>query len=464
MKFVLRTAALAAFALALAGCYETSTPLITAANADYPLEETVRYSYESDLGEPRVGQIWRDGDRYVMRGDADEDGDGQSILFYHAQNDLYVVQRGHLTDEAFHYDLVRIVDDAVSRFDFDCEANYGPDYVAVQSGVLTRGTGDSSANCYPNDIDTLAQLLIARAENATPKIVYTLNPEGGTGVPVRAPIATGDTNVDGIDFGDNSSVFANNGQCDDPRFEGTGMASLLLDMDIRGDATDCMSGYRSGQLTLESAAQAPATQVSAAQAPATQAPPVQSNAAPQTGSFTAIGPGQTISGALDAGDALNDGTSYDAYRFKGAAGQSVTIDMTADELDTYLMLFRSNDMANEIASDDDGGEGLNARLTHTLPAGDEYVVFATSAYQDDSGNYQISLGGVASTNSGASGDVIFEGINFGADSSQWANDDECDDPRFEGAGMTSTTLLDEDIRADATDCLNAYRAGNLQVK
>lgn len=55
-------------------------------------------------------------------------------------------------------------------------------------------------------------------------------------------------------------------------------------------------------------------------------------------------------------------------------------------------------------------------------------------------------------------------VDFGDDSSRWSNDNECDDSRFEGAGMTATPLLEEDIGHDATDCRTAYEAGNLTLR
>lgn len=61
----------------------------------------------------------------------------------------------------------------------------------------------------------------------------------------------------------------------------------------------------------------------------------------------------------------------------------------------------------------------------------------------------------------ASTDATVAEIDFGADSSNWANDGECDDPRFSGDGMTSTLLLDSDAFADASDCRSAYEAGGL---
>ena len=52
-------------------------------------------------------------------------------------------------------------------------------------------------------------------------------------------------------------------------------------------------------------------------------------------------------------------------------------------------------------------------------------------------------------------------ISFGDDSSEYSHDEECDDPRFDGPGMTGTALLGADVMADATDCGSAYAAGRL---
>lgn len=52
-------------------------------------------------------------------------------------------------------------------------------------------------------------------------------------------------------------------------------------------------------------------------------------------------------------------------------------------------------------------------------------------------------------------------VDFGDDASQFSRDGECDDMRFSGPGMTDTTLLDSDIRHDASDCRTAYEQGRL---
>lgn len=53
---------------------------------------------------------------------------------------------------------------------------------------------------------------------------------------------------------------------------------------------------------------------------------------------------------------------------------------------------------------------------------------------------------------------------FGDDDGEFALDDECDDPRFEGEGMTGTDLYVADIMHDATDCRIAWGQGDLKLR
>ena len=75
------------------------------------------------------------------------------------------------------------------------------------------------------------------------KTVYT--PEYAAG----APYDSSD-----IAFGDNSSSYADDGQCDDPRFEGPGTASTLLDGDLEHDSADCKAAYEAGTIVLREGA------------------------------------------------------------------------------------------------------------------------------------------------------------------------------------------------------------------
>ncbi len=53
-------------------------------------------------------------------------------------------------------------------------------------------------------------------------------------------------------------------------------------------------------------------------------------------------------------------------------------------------------------------------------------------------------------------------IDFGADDSAFAQDGECDDPRFVGLGMSAETLTDN-IGRDASDCRTAFSRGNIEL-
>lgn len=51
-------------------------------------------------------------------------------------------------------------------------------------------------------------------------------------------------------YGDNSSEWANDGECDDFRFEGKGMSSVILSEDIGHDAEDCRKLCQSGKIFI----------------------------------------------------------------------------------------------------------------------------------------------------------------------------------------------------------------------
>ena len=53
-----------------------------------------------------------------------------------------------------------------------------------------------------------------------------------------------------IDFGDDTSEYSRDGGCDDPRFEGDGVANALLGHDRGHDAADCRRLYDAGRIRL----------------------------------------------------------------------------------------------------------------------------------------------------------------------------------------------------------------------
>src|SRR5690606_33736422 len=111
------------------------------------------------------------------------------------------------------------------------------------------------------------------------------------------------------------------------------------------------------------------------------------------GVITRIDIGQTIDGTLSVDDAVDvDDSYYDEYRFQGRQGESVEIVLRSDDLDAYLVLSSIVDGdLTQIASNDDGAGGTDARLRRTLPRDGEYVVLANSLFEGEVGRYTLSL-------------------------------------------------------------------------
>lgn len=168
------------------------------------------------------------------------------------------------------------------------------------------------------------------------------------------------------------------------------------------------------------------------------------------------GPGMTNTPLLDEdikNDATDCRTAYEAgnLQLKTASNQARPSAQTVNGIDFGT---DGGDYTNDGECDDPRFEGPG--MTNTPLLDEDIRNDATdcrTAYE--AGNLQLKT---------ASPQVSSNGINFGDDDSQFANDGECDDPRFTGPGMTDTALLESDIRHDATDCKAAFDAGKLQVK
>ena len=102
--------------------------------------------------------------------------------------------------------------------------------------------------------------------------------------------------------------------------------------------------------------------------------------------------GESINGTLQSGDGQDvDGAWLDAYILPiDTEGTSVTIDMTSSEVDAWLYLLEEDGSVVDV--DDDGGSGLNARITQTLARGC-YTIEATTFSPGDVGAYTLSVSG-----------------------------------------------------------------------
>ncbi|MEN5144894.1 PPC domain-containing protein [Brevundimonas diminuta] len=111
---------------------------------------------------------------------------------------------------------------------------------------------------------------------------------------------------------------------------------------------------------------------------------------PRPGSISV---GRNANGRLGSNSAEDDdGKRYDAYAFRATAGERVKIDLESDDFDAFLRVGRiANGAFIQMAENDDGGDGLNARLVFTAPQAGEYLVRATSYSGSADGNYRLSM-------------------------------------------------------------------------
>ncbi len=102
--------------------------------------------------------------------------------------------------------------------------------------------------------------------------------------------------------------------------------------------------------------------------------------------------GQSVEGELTDDSPLreDDGDQpHDVYTIRGK-GQRVRIQMTAESFDAYLHVYKVNaDGEEQVATDDDGAGGTNARVV--LELNGEYKIIARSLGEDGRGNYSLSV-------------------------------------------------------------------------
>ena len=265
----------------------------------------------------------------------------------------------------------------------------------------------------------------------------------------------------GVDFGDNTSIYANDGECDDPRFEGPGVASFNLASDAFHDANDCRAQCQQGGASLTAAAESALY-------------------------------GNVCSG-IDFGSNTsifaNDGECDDP-RFEGAGVSGIAGDSgrMTDANDCSLMCSAglAVPVAGASGGNAGGGKGGGAPTGGSpvsIQMGDDNGPYPRDGECDD--HRFVGVGMAISTNEDnimhdatdcqANLDagtirVGSDGSNFssascgnivwGDDSSEWANNGICDDPRFAGPGTDPIKNM-EDAAADASDCINQCYAGSI---
>ncbi len=162
-----------------------------------------------------------------------------------------------------------------------------------------------------------------------------------------------------INFGDDLSGWANDGECDDPRFAGSGSASALLDEDALHDATDCTALYSTGDIyyigdTWENS-------------------------------------GIIERGVLEFGDEVygETGEYLDSYFFEGSANQTTTFELRSVDFDTYLRVITPN--GEEYENDDYEGDTERSFLSLDLTVSGTYEVMVTSYSSGETGDYTLEI-------------------------------------------------------------------------
>jgi hypothetical protein len=289
------------------------------------------------------------------------------------------------------------------------------------------------------------------------------------GVSVLAFVSLGALPVaaQAVDFGNDSSIWAMDGECDDPRFMGAGMASNPQDADILADASDCRAAFDAGTITVDPAradAQVPADR---------QNMPSQDMPSDTEG---VIVPGD-IDFGTDTSPWAMDGECDDPRFFgPGMAASPQDSDVLADATDC-MTLYQSG-MVDIIE-----GSGTQPQPSLALDFGTDTSPWSNDGECDDPRFFGEGMAaqpqdsdlfadatdcrtlfeaGLISLADGTGMEQMPTDVDFGADTGQWTFDGECDDPRFEGQGMASV-LLDEDRFADATDCRALYEAGSIRL-
>ena len=158
------------------------------------------------------------------------------------------------------------------------------------------------------------------------------------------------------DFGDNTSRWANDGECDDPRFEGAGAADTLLVEDRGHDAADCRKLFGAGRIALRDRSAG----------------------------------ARIHNGRLERGDdTLQSGEYADAYTFAGNLGQRAVVDLRSGDFDPYV--FIRTPSGEQLDNDDFEGDASRSLLSLDLTESGEYRVTVTSYEKGETGGYTLSI-------------------------------------------------------------------------
>ncbi|HEV7291286.1 MAG TPA: hypothetical protein VGN79_03115 [Devosia sp.] len=262
------------------------------------------------------------------------------------------------------------------------------------------------------------------------------------------------SSVPEIDFGDDSGEWANDGECDDPRFSGEGTADELVEADRLKDATDCRAALEAGTITFTGDAEATTLVVP------------EINFGDDTSEWANDGEcddprfaGPGAAEELVGADLLKDATDC------RAAYEAGTVTYTGDQTPIDSSAPGAFDYGGDTSTWAKDGECDDPRFTgpgmaKKLLSEDSYADATDCRTLEAEG--KVAIRTVYTPEYAAGAPYDSDGVEFGDNSSSYANDDTCDDPRFEGPGAAAL-LLDGDRLRDANDCRAAYEGGTVTL-
>jgi len=104
----------------------------------------------------------------------------------------------------------------------------------------------------------------------------------------------------------------------------------------------------------------------------------------------AIQCGQTVNDSLSTSDcALSDGSYADYWDFQGTPGQDITVTMRSTSIDSYLALLDPQN--NDVAENDNGAGGNDARISFRLDRTGDWAIAAGSYSPGETGPYTLTF-------------------------------------------------------------------------
>lgn len=109
--------------------------------------------------------------------------------------------------------------------------------------------------------------------------------------------------------------------------------------------------------------------------------------------FPTLRLGQSVQGRLSTADpARYESGRFKVYQFRGQPGVRYVATLQSPDFDAFLSVARTaGGITDYMLTDDDGGEGTDARLRFQVPAAGTYLIVAQALGEDGTGAFTLAL-------------------------------------------------------------------------